>query len=159
MELGSISKEVNDNDNALGSRPLEVRSFSIEDVKFGPDGLIPAIVQDCETLSVLTLAYMDEEALRRTIESGRTWFWSRSRREYWNKGETSGARQYVRKVCLDCDADALLIQVDQHGVGACHTGQWSCFFKEIAEGPGYPRTNSGIGDDDQDQGVAIRSDT
>ncbi|MCL5445629.1 MAG: phosphoribosyl-AMP cyclohydrolase [Actinobacteria bacterium] len=115
--------------------------------------MIPAIVQDYETLSVLTLAYMDEEALRRTIESGRTWFWSRSRREYWNKGETSGARQYVREISLDCDGDALLVKVDQHGVGACHTEQWSCFFNEIATGPGSPRASVDTCEMDADRGV------
>ena len=100
------------------------------------DGLVPAIVQDAADGTVLTVAYMDAEALRRTLESGRTWFYSRSRREYWQKGETSGDRQYVREVRLDCDGDALVVLVDQHGRGACHTGERSCFFRTIGTGPG-----------------------
>jgi phosphoribosyl-AMP cyclohydrolase len=102
------------------------------------DGLVPAVVQDVVDGTVLTVAYMDAEALRRTLESGRTWFYSRSRREYWQKGETSGDRQYVREVRLDCDGDALVVLVDQHGRGACHTGEHSCFFRTIGSGPGVP---------------------
>ncbi len=102
------------------------------------DGLVPAIVQDATDGTVLTLAYMDEEALRRTLTTGRSWFFSRSRQEYWQKGETSGDRQYVREVRLDCDADALVVLVDQHGRGACHTGARSCFFRTVGRGPGQP---------------------
>jgi phosphoribosyl-AMP cyclohydrolase len=103
-----------------------------------PDGLVPAIVQDATDGTVLTVAYMDAEALRRTLDSGRSWFYSRSRREYWQKGETSGDRQYVREVRLDCDGDALVVLVDQHGRGACHTGERTCFFRTIGTGPGVP---------------------
>ncbi len=103
-----------------------------------PDGLVPAIVQDATDGTVLTLAYMDAEALRRTLASGRSWFYSRSRREYWQKGETSGDRQYVREVRLDCDGDALVVLVDQHGRGACHTGERSCFHRTVGTGPGVP---------------------
>jgi phosphoribosyl-AMP cyclohydrolase len=103
------------------------------------DGLVPAVVQDAEDGTVLTVAYMDAEALRRTLASGRSWFYSRSRREYWQKGETSGDRQYVREVRVDCDGDALLVRVDQHGRGACHTGERSCFFRALGAGPGVPR--------------------
>ena len=103
------------------------------------DGLVPAIVQDAADGTVLTLAYMDAEALRRTLASGRSWFYSRSRHEYWQKGETSGDRQYVREVRMDCDGDALVILVDQHGRGACHTGERSCFHRTIGSGPGVPR--------------------
>ena len=103
------------------------------------DGLVAAIVQDATDGTVLTVAYMDAEALRRTLESGRSWFYSRSRQEYWQKGETSGDRQYVREVRVDCDGDALLVLVDQHGKGACHTGERSCFFRTIGQGPGVPR--------------------
>ena len=78
---------------------------------------MPAIVQDATDGTVLTVAYMDAEALRRTLESGRSWFYSRSRQEYWQKGETSGDRQYVREVRMDCDGDALVVLVDQHGQG------------------------------------------
>jgi len=102
------------------------------------DGLVPAIVQDAADGTVLTLAYMDAEALRRTLTSGRSWFYSRSRREYWQKGETSGDRQYVREVRVDCDGDALVVLVDQHGRGACHTGERSCFYRTVGTGPGVP---------------------
>ena len=106
------------------------------------DGLVAAVVQDATDGTVLTVAYMDAEALRRTLESGRSWFYSRSRQEYWQKGETSGDRQYVREVRMDCDGDALVVLVDQHGKGACHTGERSCFYRTIAEGPGVPRPGS-----------------
>ena len=102
------------------------------------DGLVPAIVQDATDGTVLTVAYMDAEALRRTLASGRSWFYSRSRQEYWQKGETSGDRQYVREVRLDCDGDTLVVLVDQHGRGACHTGERTCFFRTIGTGPGVP---------------------
>lgn len=102
------------------------------------DGLVPAVVQDAADGTVLTVAYMDAEALRRTLDSGRTWFYSRSRREYWQKGETSGDRQYVREVRMDCDGDALVVLVDQHGRGACHTGERSCFYRTVGTGPGVP---------------------
>jgi phosphoribosyl-AMP cyclohydrolase len=101
-------------------------------------GLVPAIVQDAADGTVLTVAYMDREALRRTLETGRSWFYSRSRQEYWQKGETSGDRQYVREVRMDCDGDALVVLVDQHGRGACHTGERTCFFRSIGTGPGVP---------------------
>jgi phosphoribosyl-AMP cyclohydrolase len=102
------------------------------------DGLVPAIVQDATDGTVLTVAYMDAEALRRTLTTGRSWFYSRSRREYWQKGETSGDRQYVREVRMDCDGDALVVLVDQHGRGACHTGERTCFYRTIGTGPGVP---------------------
>ena len=102
------------------------------------DGLVPAIVQDATDGTVLTVAYMDAEALRRTLASGRSWFYSRSRKEYWQKGETSGDRQYVREVRVDCDGDALVVLVDQHGRGACHTGERTCFYRTIGTGPGVP---------------------
>ena len=99
-----------------------------------PDGLVAAVVQQHDTGEVLMLAWMDDEALRRTLTTGRATYWSRSREEYWVKGETSGNRQWVRGVRLDCDGDALLVLVDQEGV-ACHTGTRSCFSRELpAEG-------------------------
>ena len=100
--------------------------------KYDEQGLIAAIIQDGESGEVLMLGYMNEESLKMTIESGRTWFWSRSRKEFWCKGETSGNRQYVREIRYDCDGDALLIKVHQVGP-ACHTGERSCFFRTIAE--------------------------
>lgn len=108
-------------------------------VAFDSRGLVPAIVQEAEGGQVLMLAYMNREALTQTIASGRTWFWSRSRQEMWCKGETSGDRQYVREVRVDCDGDTVLLLVDQHGDGACHTKQWSCFYRVAARGPGVPR--------------------
>ena len=121
--------------------PLVADDDLVKEVDFAKskDGLVAAIVQDATDGTVLTVAYMDAEALRRTLESGRSWFYSRSRQEYWQKGETSGDRQYVREVRMDCDGDALLILVDQHGKGACHTGERSCFFRTIGQGPGVPR--------------------
>ncbi|GAB4543058.1 MAG: hypothetical protein Fur002_14390 [Anaerolineales bacterium] len=96
-------------------------------LRFDPNGLIPAIVQDADTKEVLTLAYMNQESLRLTLESGETWFWSRSRKELWHKGATSGNTQRVVEIRLDCDADALVILVHPDGP-ACHTGERSCFF-------------------------------
>ncbi|MGH8981482.1 MAG: phosphoribosyl-AMP cyclohydrolase [Acidimicrobiales bacterium] len=110
----------------------------LELVKFDGSGLVAAVVQDAETSDVLMLGYMDREALGRTIATGRSWFFSRSRQEYWCKGESSGDRQFVREVRIDCDGDALLIVVDQHGDGACHTKEWSCFYRSVAAGPGVP---------------------
>lgn len=102
------------------------------DLKYDENGLIPAIIQDEESGEVLMLGYMNEESFKRTVASGRTWFWSRSRQEYWCKGESSGHRQYVREVRYDCDGDALLIKVRQIGP-ACHTGERSCFFRKVTE--------------------------
>jgi phosphoribosyl-AMP cyclohydrolase len=115
---------------------MELDAALLDLVRFDQDGLIVAIVQDAHQDDVLMVAYMNDEALRRTLETGRTWFWSRSRQEYWQKGETSGDRQFVRSVHLDCDGDALLVKVDQHGRGACHTGERTCFYRTMATGPG-----------------------
>ena len=93
---------------------------------FKDGGLLPAIVQQWDTKDVLMLGYMDAEALRRTLTEGRVTYWSRSREEYWRKGDTSGNVQYVRGAALDCDADTLLVTVDQIGP-ACHTGAHACF--------------------------------
>ncbi|GEP47807.1 phosphoribosyl-AMP cyclohydrolase [Microbacterium saccharophilum] len=98
----------------------------ISRVAFDDDGLAPAIIQQFDTGEVLMLGWMDAEALRRTLTSGRVTFWSRSRQEYWRKGDTSGHAQYVKGARLDCDGDALLITVDQVGA-ACHTGDRTCF--------------------------------
>ena len=99
-------------------------------LKRSAEGLVPAIVQQHDTGEVLMLGWMDDEALHRTLTSGRTTFWSRSRQEYWVKGETSGQRQHVREVRLDCDGDTLLVKVDQEGV-ACHTGTRTCFDADV----------------------------
>lgn len=98
----------------------------ISRVAFDAKGLIPAIIQEESTKDVLMLGYMDSEALRRTLTEGRVTFWSRSRQEYWRKGDTSGNRQYVRGASLDCDGDTVLITVHQRGP-ACHTGAHACF--------------------------------
>jgi phosphoribosyl-AMP cyclohydrolase len=95
-----------------------------------PSGLVPAIVQEHGTGEVLMLAWMDDEALHRTLTTGRATYWSRSRREHWVKGETSGNHQFVRSVKLDCDGDTLLVTVEQVGA-ACHTGEHTCFFTNL----------------------------
>jgi len=106
--------------------------MNVDEVKFDERGLIPAIVQDARTDRVLMLAYMNRDSLERTIESSETWFWSRSRRQLWHKGETSGHRQGVEKISLDCDADAVLVSVTPTGP-ACHTGAESCFFNTLID--------------------------
>jgi phosphoribosyl-ATP pyrophosphohydrolase/phosphoribosyl-AMP cyclohydrolase len=105
-------------------------SINLGEVKFDERGLVPAIVQNAKTREVLTLAYMNQESLLRTIETGQTWFWSRSRNELWHKGETSGNTQQVVSLALDCDRDAIVVLVDPAGP-ACHTGARSCF--DVAE--------------------------
>ena len=101
-------------------------TFNPSLLKYDANGLIPAIIQDSESKDVLMLGYMNAEAVRRTLEEGRVTFWSRSRQEYWRKGDTSGHAQFVRSVHHDCDADTLLIGVEQIGA-ACHTGSRTCF--------------------------------
>jgi phosphoribosyl-AMP cyclohydrolase/phosphoribosyl-ATP pyrophosphohydrolase/phosphoribosyl-AMP cyclohydrolase len=98
-------------------------------VTFNADGLVPAIVQQEGTGRVLMMAWMNADSLRQSLDTGRTWFWSRSRQEYWCKGETSGDRQYIREAYYDCDGDTLLFVVEQEGRGACHTGEFSCFYR------------------------------
>ncbi len=105
-------------------------NFKLGSLKFDPGGLIPAIVQDYKNKQVLMLAYMNKESLRRTLNFGKTCFWSRSRKEYWTKGLTSGHFQFVKSIAYDCDLDALLISVRQVGK-ACHTGKRSCFYRKI----------------------------
>jgi phosphoribosyl-AMP cyclohydrolase / phosphoribosyl-ATP pyrophosphohydrolase len=114
----------------------------VERVRFGQDGLVPAVVQDATSGRVLMLAWMSPAALERTLERGETWFWSRSRGELWHKGATSGNTQAVRAIRLDCDADALVVLVDQTGV-ACHTGAPTCFFTPLVGGDGEPFASLG----------------
>ncbi len=95
-------------------------------LKRNSDGLVPAIVQDADTLEVLMLGWMNDQALHMTLTTGRAWYWSRSRSDYWRKGDTSGNTQQVVAVALDCDQDAILVTVHQHGP-ACHTGTRTCF--------------------------------
>jgi phosphoribosyl-AMP cyclohydrolase len=101
-------------------------------LKRNPDGLIAAIAQQYDTGEVLMLGWMDDEALHRTLTTGRCTYWSRSRQEYWVKGETSGHAQWVKSVALDCDADVVLVRVDQDG-SACHTGDRTCFDADLLE--------------------------
>jgi phosphoribosyl-ATP pyrophosphohydrolase/phosphoribosyl-AMP cyclohydrolase len=105
--------------------------LNADDLAWGEDGLLPAIVQQRGTGEVLMLAWMDRAALERTLETGRAWFWSRSRRQLWMKGESSGNVQDVAEVRYDCDGDALLLTVEQHGAGACHTGERTCFYRTL----------------------------
>lgn len=100
--------------------------MNANEVKFGTDGLVPAIVRDAKSGAILTLAYMNAESLQKTIDTGETWFWSRSRNELWHKGETSGNTQRVVHIGTDCDKDALVVTVNPAGP-ACHTGSMSCF--------------------------------
>ena len=109
------------------------KSDIIKSVKFDSKGLIPAVVQDATTREVLTVAYMNEEALRLTMEKGETYFWSRSRKALWHKGETSGNFQKVRAIKMDCDSDTVLVEVEPRGP-ACHTGAYSCFGSEAGFG-------------------------
>lgn len=101
-------------------------------LKYDAAGLIPAIIQDYKSGEVLMLAYMNKESLKRTLKFKKACFWSRSRKEYWVKGETSGHFQFIKEIYYDCDADALLIKVRQAGP-ACHTGNRSCFYRRLAK--------------------------
>src|SRR5258705_13868262 len=114
--------------------PFKASESDLANVTYNADGLVPAIIQEAGTGLILMMAWMNEDSLRRTLETGRTWFWSRSRQEYWCKGETSGDRQYVRAGYYDCDMDVLLFVVEQEGNGACHTGNRSCFFRAFGGG-------------------------
>ncbi len=104
--------------------------MDLTELKYDDKGLIPAIIQDAENNDVLMVAYMNEDSLRETMETGKTHFWSRSRQKYWMKGESSGHTQEVREIYFDCDADAILIKVRQN-VAACHTGYRTCFYRKI----------------------------
>jgi phosphoribosyl-AMP cyclohydrolase len=111
--------------------------MDLDSVKFDSRGLVPCVVQECDTGRVLMLAYMNEESLRRTLETGMTVFWSRSRQCFWHKGETSGNVQRVRMLQYDCDGDTLLAMVEQTGP-ACHTGSHSCFDGRVIDLTGEP---------------------
>jgi len=105
----------------------------LSEIRFGSDGLVPAIAQQYDTGEILMLAWMNREAVRTSLAEGRACYWSRSRQKLWRKGESSGQIQILRELRLDCDGDALLLLVDQRGV-ACHTGRRSCFFRAWREG-------------------------
>lgn len=106
-------------------------TVSLQDIKFDAHGLVPAVVQEACSGEILMVAYMNAESLQKTVESGQTWYFSRSRQQLWHKGETSSHFQTVREIWVDCDADTLLVLVDQTGA-ACHTGNTSCFFRRLA---------------------------
>ena len=110
--------------------PITASDEALAAVKYDADGLVPAIVQDASTRAVLMMAWMNAETLALTLAEGRTVF-CRSRQEVWRKGETSGERQWLREAYYDCDGDTLLFEVDQDGNGACHTGEYSCFFRSF----------------------------
>lgn len=105
-------------------------ALDLTKIKFDEHGLVPAVVQDVKTKAVVMLAYMNKESLTLTVETGYTWFWSRSRQELWNKGATSGNLQKVVEMFYDCDGDAILVRAELSGP-ACHTGQYSCFHNVI----------------------------
>jgi len=108
---------------------LHIDEF-LDSLKYDSAGLVPAVIQDYENGDVLMVGYMNREAVRRTLTSGRTCFWSRSRQQYWVKGETSGSTQEVKSVYVDCDKDCFVVKVDQKGT-ACHMGYRSCFFRQV----------------------------
>tara|TARA_B100000902_G_scaffold316386_1_gene307699 strand:+ start:157 stop:543 length:387 start_codon:yes stop_codon:yes gene_type:complete len=117
--------------------PYSVFTMSAEQeeaITYNDAGLVPAVIQEKDTGQILMMAWMNSESLKKSLSTGRTWFWSRSRQEYWCKGETSGDRQYIQEASYDCDGDTLLFQVIQEGKGACHTGEYSCFFSPFDKG-------------------------
>lgn len=128
MGCGTLSR-------SMAGMPTGVRIVATPEqlaaVKYGPDGLVPAIAQDVDTGQVLMVAWMTPETLQMTLDEGRMVYWSRSRQEVWRKGDTSGDGQYVQEAFYDCDADVLLFKVVQDGGGACHTGARTCFFRRF----------------------------
>ncbi len=116
----------------------ELETGSILAPRFNDDGLITAIAQDADTGDILMLAHMNAQALQKTIETGKSHFWSRSRQELWLKGETSGNVLFVEEILTDCDQDAILLKVRLEGKGACHTGKYSCFYRKV------DRSDSGV---------------
>jgi phosphoribosyl-ATP pyrophosphohydrolase/phosphoribosyl-AMP cyclohydrolase len=127
--------------------------IQIEEIKFDEHGLVPVVVQAANTLEVLTLAYMNAESLKRTIETNETWFWSRSRSSLWHKGETSGHTQRVMDILVDCDSDALTVLVKPDGP-ACHTGEQSCFHNSLQEAGDSPEE---IAHEEPDLGAVLNN--
>jgi phosphoribosyl-AMP cyclohydrolase/phosphoribosyl-ATP pyrophosphohydrolase/phosphoribosyl-AMP cyclohydrolase len=111
--------------------PIDASPEQLAQIRYNTDGLVPAIVQEERTGSVLMMAWMTRDTVVETFETGRTVFWSRSRQERWRKGDTSGDSQWVRAAYYDCDGDVLLFVVEQEGAGACHTGAYSCFYRSF----------------------------
>ena len=114
-------------------RPSDLDPAIAQRLKRDAQGLVAAVAQQYDTGEVLMVGWMDDEALHRTLTTGRCTYWSRSRQEYWVKGDTSGSQQWVKQVALDCDGDAVLVKVDQVGSGACHTGDRTCFVADPLE--------------------------
>ena len=114
--------------------PVAIVEAELALVKYNADGLVPVVTQDANTKQVLMMAWMNAETLRMTLAEGRMVYYSRSRKEVWRKGDTSGDRQFVREGFYDCDVDMLLFLVEQEGNGACHTGAVSCFYRKFGEG-------------------------
>jgi len=110
---------------------MSLERLNLDELTFDERGLIPVIAQDAENGDVLMLAWANRDALERTLHEGRMVYWSRSRQEVWRKGDTSGDIQTVREARYDCDGDVLLFIIDQHGKGACHTGEFSCFYRTL----------------------------
>lgn len=108
--------------------------MNLPELKYDAQGLIPVIIQDARDNEILMMAYMNQTSLQKTVETGYTHFWSRSRQKFWKKGESSGHVQEVKQILYDCDKDTVLIKVDQKGPGACHTGHRSCFYTDINGG-------------------------
>jgi phosphoribosyl-AMP cyclohydrolase/phosphoribosyl-ATP pyrophosphohydrolase/phosphoribosyl-AMP cyclohydrolase len=115
----------------MTAKPVPATREELDAIRYDDSGLVPAIIQDVSTKTVLMMAWMTPETLELTLAEGRTVFWSRSRQEIWRKGETSGERQWVREAHYDCDHDVLLFLVDQDGDGACHTGEYTCFHRSF----------------------------
>jgi phosphoribosyl-AMP cyclohydrolase/phosphoribosyl-ATP pyrophosphohydrolase/phosphoribosyl-AMP cyclohydrolase len=122
--------------------PIDASPEQLAQIRYNPDGLVPAIVQEQGSGAVLMMAWMNRDTVEETFQTGRTVFWSRSRRERWRKGDTSGDRQWVRAAYYDCDGDVLLLQVEQEGAGACHTGAYTCFYRSFGSDVG-PNTEPG----------------
>lgn len=114
--------------------PIVPSESELAAVHYNEYGLVAAIVQEATSGRVLMMAWMNSETLAQSLAEGRTVFWSRSRQEVWRKGDTSGDRQFIRSASYDCDGDTLLFKVDQEGRGACHTGEYSCFFRDFGSG-------------------------
>jgi phosphoribosyl-ATP pyrophosphohydrolase/phosphoribosyl-AMP cyclohydrolase len=133
---------------------MEIEKGLLAQLKYNEDGLIPAIVQDVSTGQVLMLAYMNELSLKKTLQSGKAYFYSRSRKKLWLKGETSGHTQEVKQIVLDCDGDTLLLKVKQKGV-ACHTGSYSCFYRNLAgkETSSFEQKEDNNDREDKDKGI------
>jgi phosphoribosyl-AMP cyclohydrolase len=115
----------------LQGRIITPTQEQVDAVKYNSDGLVPVIAQCVATKDILMMAWMNAESLSMTFREGRMVYWSRSRQELWRKGDTSGDRQFVREALYDCDADTLLFLVEQEGKGACHTGEFSCFYRKF----------------------------